>query len=73
MLCVLSCKTLFAVPPLLAYGLPKVQTQEGRTVRLRCQVLLGSPWPKLTWYKDGEIVQDSNRVRFVCTIVITVV
>ena len=48
--------------PVLAYAEPLVATQQGRSVRLRCQVLWGSPWPDVMWMKNGRRMVSSDRV-----------
>lgn len=50
-----------AVKPLLAYGIPVVETIVSRDVRLSCTVLAGNPTPRVTWYFMGEQVNNTDR------------
>ena len=58
------CVLLFSVKPLLAYAEPRIPTQLGRSVRLRCVVLWGSPLPSLVWMKGGQVVRNTQKVSY---------
>lgn len=39
-----------------------VESIVGRTVRFTCQVLRGTPHPKITWQKLGEQIVSGGRI-----------
>jgi len=55
------CLILTAVKPLLAYGIPVVESIISRDVRLSCTVLAGHPMPRVSWTYMGEPVVNSDR------------
>ncbi|CAL1547239.1 unnamed protein product, partial [Lymnaea stagnalis] len=52
------------VRPLIAYTYPYVKVVEGESAELECIVLLGKPKPKLSWLRNGKLLRESDRVRF---------
>ena len=54
---VLSGPPTFTRPPLAV-----VKVAEGQSVNLTCRVF-GAPRPVITWRKEGDIIQDSNRFK----------
>ena len=56
---------LSIVRPLIAYTFPNVRVVEGETAELECIVLLGKPKPKLSWIRNGKLLRESSRVRYI--------
>ncbi len=53
-------------PPKFTISLNDCRTTEGQPLRLECKVE-ANPAPEFVWYKDGEKVEPSDRVRFETT------
>lgn len=51
--------------PLIAYTNPYVKVVEGESAELECVVLLGKPKPRLSWLRDGGLLRESERVRYI--------
>ncbi|CAD6189828.1 unnamed protein product [Caenorhabditis auriculariae] len=49
-------------PPRFAIKLGDARATEGQPLKLECKVD-ASPLPEMTWYKDGAIVQPSERIQ----------
>jgi len=56
-LCVLSI-----VPPKIKLLSPGRYTQEGDSVSLTCKIIDGSPEPKISWFKDGDLQQEETTI-----------
>ena len=49
-----NCLFFSIVRPTVLLSLPPRPLQEGDSLNLTCEIIGGSPEPKISWFKDGE-------------------
>ena len=49
--------------PEISQGLHEVEASEGEVVKFQCR-FLGKPVPEIEWYKDDELLEESERMKF---------
>lgn len=55
--------SMIRIPPTFAELLPRsLQVEEGAPLVLNVDVD-GSPFPKVTWFKDGEVIESDDHVK----------
>ena len=52
------------MPPRISNRYPHVVAVEGSSSQLSCVLVYGNPKPAISWYKDGERLEETEEIRF---------
>ncbi|KAK0404397.1 hypothetical protein QR680_017438 [Steinernema hermaphroditum] len=50
------------VSPVLSHVSPEMQMIQGQDLRLSCHILIGTPKPKIEWFRDGRLLEESSNI-----------